>query len=136
MTAIGFIDTLVKNKLMQLAGVDIGESVTIGLIAGLLNGIKAKRHAKKGEAIEKKDAKYIIDCILDGNVYLQKNNDNLLYLYKIEEDKYLQITVKPNFANLSKGGVINMPTVRNIQFLNDKQVTSKYRKGKLLDLIK
>ena len=78
MTAIGFIDTLVKNKLMQLAGVDIGESVTIGLRAGLLNGIKAKRHAKKGEAIERKDAKYIIDCILEGNVYLQKDNNNIL----------------------------------------------------------
>ena len=136
MTAIGFIDTLVKNKLMQLAGVDIGESVTIGLRAGLLNGIKAKRHASKGEAIEKKDAKYIIDCILDGNVYLQKNNDNLLYLYKIEEDKYLQITVSPLFSYSRKGSSMEIPSVRNIQFLNDKQVTSKYRKGKLLDLIK
>ena len=136
MTAIGFIDTLVKNKLMQLAGVDIGESVTIGLRAGLLNGIKAKRHAKKGEAIEKKDAKYIIDCILDGNVYLQKNNDNILYLYKIEEDKYLQITVSPIFTLSEKGSSMRIPTVRNIQFLNDKQVTSKYKKGKLLDLIK
>ena len=136
MTAIGFIDTLVKNKLMQLAGVDIGESVTIGLRAGLLNGIKAKRHAKKGEAIEKKDAKYIIDCILDGNVYLQKNNDNILYLYKIEEDRYLQITVSPIFTLSEKRSSMRIPTVRNIQFLNDKQVTSKYKKGKLLDLIK
>ena len=136
MTAIGFINTLVKNKLMQLAGVDIGESVTIGLRAGLLNGIKAKRHAKKGEAIEKKDAKYIIDCILDGNVYLQKNNDNILYLYKIEEDRYLQVTVSPLFVHSKKRSSIQIPTVRNIQFLNDKQVTSKYKKGKLLDLIK
>ena len=102
----------------------------------MLNGIKAKRHAKKGEAIEKKDAKYIIDCILDGNVYLQKNNDNILYLYKIEEDKYLQITVSPNYMNKTRSGALNIPTVRNIQFLNDKQVTSKYKKGKLLGLIK
>ena len=136
MTAIGFINTLVKNKLMQLAGVDIGDSVTIGLRAGLLNGIKAKRHAEKGEAIEKKDAKYIIDCILDGNVYLQKANNNILYLYKIENDRYLQITVSPIFTLSGKGSSMRIPTVRNIQFLNDKQVTSKYKKGKLLDLIK
>ena len=136
MTAIGFINTLVKNKLMQLAGVDIGDSVTIGLRAGLLNGIKAKRHAEKGEAIEKKDAKYIIDCILDGDVYLQKANNNILYLYKIENDRYLQITVSPIFTLSGKGSSMRIPTVRNIQFLNDKQVTSKYKKGKLLDLIK
>ena len=136
MTAIGFINTLVKNKLMQLAGVDIGDSVTIGLRAGLLNGIKAKRHAEKGEAIEKKDAKYIIDCILDGNVYLQKANNNILYLYKIEEDRYLQITVGPNHINKARSGVLNIPTVRNIQYLNDKQVVSKYKKNKLLEVIK
>ena len=121
---------------MNKIGIDIGESITVGLEARLLNGLKAKRHAKKGEAIEKKDAKYIIDCILDGNVYLQKNNDNLLYLYKIEEDRYLQITVKPIFSYSGKGSAIRIPSVRNIQLLNYKQVISKYEKSKLLDLIK
>jgi len=134
MTAIGFIDTLVKNKLMQLAGVDIGESVTIGLRAGLLNGIKAKRHASKGEAIEKKDAKYIIDCILDGNVYLQKNNDNILYLYKIEEDKYLQIGINPSLRTAARGGVLTIPQVRNIQYLNSKQMKSKYNASKWIKI--
>ena len=134
MTAIGFIDTLVKNKLMQLAGVDIGESVTIGLRAGLLNGIKAKRHAKKGEAIEKKDAKYIIDCILDGNVYLQKNNDNILYLYKIEEDKYLQIGINPSLRTAARGGILTIPQVRNIQYLNSKQMKSKYNASKWIKI--
>ena len=134
MTAIGFIDTLVKNKLMQLAGVDIGESVTIGLRAGLLNGIKAKRHAKKGEAIEKKDAKYIIDCILDGNVYLQKNNDNILYLYKIEEDRYLQIGINPSLRTAARGGILTIPQVRNIQYLNSKQMKSKYNASKWIKI--
>ena len=134
MTAIGFIDTLVKNKLMQLAGVDIGESVTIGLRAGLLNGIKAKRHAKKGEAIEKKDAKYIIDCILEGNVYLQKDNNNILYLYKIEEDKYLQIGINPSLRTSARGGVLTIPQVRNIQYLNSKQMKSKYNASKWIKI--
>ena len=130
-TAIGFIDTLVKNRLMQIAGIDIGESVTIGLRAGLLNGIKAKRHAKKNEAIEKKDAKYIIDCILDGSVYLQKDNNNILYLYQVENDRYLQITVKPIFTHSGKGGSLQIPSVRNIQFINEKQKISKYKSSNL-----
>lgn len=67
---------------------------------------------------------------------MQKDKNNILYLYKIEEDRYLQITVSPIFTLSGKGSSMRIPTVRNIQFLNDKQVTSKYKKGKLLDLIK
>ena len=135
-TAIGFIDTLVKNRLMQIAGIDIGESVTVGLEARLLNGLKAKRHAKKGEALEKSDADNILKCLLYGDVYFQKNNKNLLYLYKVENDKYLQITINANFTVSKRGTYLNIPLVRNIQFLSDKQVKSKYIKNKLLEVIK
>ena len=135
-TAIGFIDTLVKNRLMQIAGIDIGESVTVGLEARLLNGIKAKRHASKGEALEKSDADNILKCLLYGDVYFQKNNKNLLYLYKVENDKYLQITINANFTVSKRGTYLNIPLVRNIQFLSDKQVKSKYIKNELLEVIK
>ncbi len=130
-TAIGFIDTLVKNKLMQIAGIDIGESVTIGLRAGLLNGIKAKRHASKGEALEKSDADNILKCLLYGDVYFQKNNKNLLYLYQVEKDKYLQIVIRPSFIHSKQRASIQMPSVRNIQFMNEKQKISKYKSSNL-----
>ena len=130
-TAIGFIDTLVKNRLMQIAGIDIGESVTVGLEARLLNGLKAKRHASKGEALEKSDADNILKCLLYGDVYFQKNNKNLLYLYKVENDKYLQIVIRPSFIHSKKRASIQMPSVRNIQFMNENQKISKYKSSNL-----
>lgn len=75
-------------------------------------------------------------CLLYGDVYFQKNNGYLIYLYKTAENRYLQMTIKP-FGKVSKRAtVLNIPQVRNIQFLNDKQIESKYEKGKLLELIK
>ena len=135
-TAVGFISSSISKWIMQHAGIDIGESVTVGLEARLLNGLKAKRHAKKGEALEKSDADNILKCLLYGDVYFQKNNKNLLYLYKVENDKYLQITINANFTVSKRGTYLNIPLVRNIQFLSDKQVKSKYIKNKLLEVIK
>ncbi|KLI19578.1 F protein [Brachyspira hyodysenteriae] len=124
-TAIGFIDSAVKNYLKN-QNIDIGESITIGLEARLLNSIKAKRHAKKNEALEAKDAEYIIKCILEGKVYFQTDNKYIIYLYKIEDDKYLQISIATeiNFSGRNSG--ITIPAVRNIQFINETQKKSKY----------
>ena len=110
--------------------------MTVGLEARLLNGIKAKRHALKNEALEKSDADYILKCLLYGDVYFQKNNKNLLYLYKVGEDRYLQMTINTKFTVSKRGTYLNIPLVRNIQFLNDNQVKSKYIKNKLLEVIK
>lgn len=135
-TAVGFISSAISKYLKNKIGIDIGESVTVGLEARLLNGLKAKRHALKNEALEKSDADYILKCLLYGDVYFQKNNGYLIYLYKVSEDRYLQMSIKPVGRLSKRGGVLDIPIVRNIQFLNDNQVTSKYVKNKLLELIK
>ena len=135
-TAIGFISSAISKYLKNKIGIDIGESVTVGLEARLLNGLKAKRHALKNEALEKSDADYILKCLLYGDVYFQKNNKNLLYLYKVGEDRYLQMTINTKFTVSKRGTYLNIPLVRNIQFLNDNQVKSKYIKNKLLEVIK
>lgn len=100
--------------------------MTVGLEARLLNGIKAKRHALKNEALEKSDADYILKCLIYGDVYFQKNNKNLLYLYKVGEDRYLQIALNPQFSRLAKGSYLRIPLIRNIQFIDEKQKISKY----------
>ena len=125
-TAVGFISSAISKYLMNKIGIDIGESVTVGLEARLLNGLKAKRHALKNEALEKSDAENILKCLLYGNVYFQKNNKNLLYLYQVEKEKYLQITVRPNYIKKSRSSSLTMPTVLNIQFINEMQKQSKY----------
>ena len=130
-TAIGFIDTLVKNRLMQIAGIDIGESVTVGLEARLLNGIKAKRHASKGEALEKSDADNILKCLLYGDVYFQKNNGYLIYLYKVAENRYLQMSIKPLEKKSAHRTSLTIPLVRNIQFISDRQIKSKFEANKI-----
>lgn len=135
-TAVGFISSAISKYLKNKIGIDIGESVTVGLEARLLNGIKAKRHALKNEALEKSDAENILKCLLYGDVYFQKNNGYLIYLYKVSEDRYLQMTIKPVGRLSKRGGVLDIPIVRNIQFLNDNQVKSKYIKNKLLEVIK
>ena len=125
-TAVGFISSAISKYLKNKIGIDIGESVTVGLEARLLNGLKAKRHALKNEALEKSDADYILKCLLYGDVYFQKNNKNLLYLYQVEKEKYLQITVRPNYIKKSRSSSLTMPTVLNIQFINEMQKQSKY----------
>lgn len=125
-TAVGFISSAISKYLKNKIGIDIGESVTVGLEARLLNGIKAKRHALKNEALEKSDADYILKCLLYGDVYFQKNNKNLLYLYKVGEDRYLQIALNPQFSRLAKGSYLRIPLIRNIQFIDEKQKISKY----------
>ncbi len=130
-TAVGFISSAISKWIMQHAGIDIGESVTVGLEARLLNGLKAKRHASKGEALEKSDADNILKCLLYGDVYFQKNNKNLLYLYQVEKDKYLQIVIRPSFIHSKQRASIQMPSVRNIQFMNEKQKISKYKSSNL-----
>ena len=135
-TAVGFISSAISKYLKNKIGIDIGESVTVGLEARLLNGIKAKRHALKNEALEKSDADYILKCLLYGDVYFQKNNKNLLYLYKVGEDRYLQIAVNTKYSLSHKSVSIKIPLIRNIQFLSYRQVESKYIKNKLLVVIK
>ena len=132
-TAVGFISSAISKYLKNKIGIDIGESVTVGLEARLLRrlpaeatGLKAKRHALKNEALEKSDADYILKCLLYGDVYFQKNNKNLLYLYQVEKEKYLQITVRPNYIKKSRSSSLTMPTVLNIQFINEMQKQSKY----------
>ena len=132
-TAVGFISSAISKYLKNKIGIDIGESVTVGLEARLLRrlpaeatGLKAKRHALKGEALSKSDADYILKCLLYGDVYFQKNNKNLLYLYKVGEDRYLQIALNPQFSRLAKGSYLRIPLIRNIQFIDEKQKISKY----------
>lgn len=130
-TAVGFISSAISKYLKNKIGIDIGESVTVGLEARLLNGLKAKRHALKGEALEKSDADYILKCLLYGDVYFQKNNKNLLYLYKVGEDRYLQIAIRPSFIHSKKMASMQIPSVRNIQFIDQKQKISKYNSSNL-----
>ena len=125
-TAVGFISSAISKYLKNKIGIDIGESVTVGLEARLLNGIKAKRHALKNEALEKSDAENILKCLLYGDVYFQKNNKNLLYLYQVEKEKYLQITVKPNYKIGARSSYLRIPNILNIQFINEMQKQSKY----------
>ena len=126
-TAVGFISSAISKYLKNKIGIDIGESITVGLEARLLNGLKAKRHAKKGEALEKSDAENILKCLLYGDVYFQKNNKNLLYLYQVEKEKYLQITVKPNYKIGARSSYLRIPNILNIQFINENQKISKYK---------
>ena len=149
-TAVGFISSAISKYLKNKNGIDIGESVTVGLEARLLRrlpapkgtplaeatGLKAKRHALKGEALAKSDADYILKCLLYVDVYFQKNNKNLLYLYKVGEDRYLQIAVNTKYSLSHKSVSIKIPLIRNIQFLSYRQVESKYKKNKLLEVIK
>lgn len=135
-TAVGFISSAISKYLKNKIGIDIGESVTVGLEARLLNGLKAKRHDLKGEALAKSDAENILKCLLYGDVYFQKNNKNLLYLYKVGEDRYLQIAVNTKYSLSHKSVSIKIPLIRNIQFLSYRQVESKYKKNKLLEVIK
>lgn len=130
-TAVGFISSAISKYLKNKIGIDIGESVTVGLEARLLNGLKAKRHALKNEALEKSDADYILKCLLYGDVYFQKNNKNLLYLYKVGEDRYLQIAIRPSFIHSKKMASMQIPSVRNIQFIDQKQKISKYNSSNL-----
>ena len=137
-TAVGFISSAISKYLKNKIGIDIGESVTVGLEARLLRrlpaeatGIKAKRHALKNEALEKSDADYILKCLLYGDVYFQKNNKNLLYLYKVGEDRYLQIAIRPSFIHSKKMASMQIPSVRNIQFIDQKQKISKYNSSNL-----
>ena len=130
-TAVGFISSAISKYLKNKIGIDIGESVTVGLEARLLNGLKAKRHALKNEALEKSDADYILKCLLYGDVYFQKNNKNLLYLYKVGEDRYLQIAIRPSFIHSKKMASMQIPSVRNIQFIDEKQKISKYNSSNL-----
>lgn len=130
-TAIGFISSAISKYLKNKIGIDIGESVTVGLEARLLNGLKAKRHALKGEALSKSDADYILKCLLYGDVYFQKNNKNILYLYKVGEDRYLQIAIRPSFIHSKKMASMQIPSVRNIQFIDQKQKISKYNSSNL-----
>lgn len=125
-TAVGFISSAISKYLKNKIGIDIGESVTVGLEARLLNGLKAKRHALKNEALEKSDADYILKCLLYGDVYFQKNNKNLLYLYQVEKEKYLQITVKPNYKIGARSSYLRIPNILNIQSINEMQKQSKY----------
>ena len=131
-TAVGFINSIVVNKLKKIIGIDISENITIGLESYLLNGAKSKRHLLKGEALTKEDAKkYIIKCILDGDIYLQTDNNNLLYLYQVEENKYLQIAVKPLEKKSSHKSSLTIPFVKNIQFINENQKRSKFDANKI-----
>lgn len=98
----------------------------------LLNGSKSNRHALRDEALTKEDAKkYIIKCILDGDIYLQTDNNNLLYLYQVEENKYLQIAVKPLEKKSSHRSSLTIPLVKNIQFINENQKKSKFEANKM-----
>lgn len=74
----------------------------------------------------KTDADNILKCLLYGNAYFQKNNKNILYLYQVEENKYLQITVRPNYKRSSRSSSLIIPNILNIQFINEKQKISKY----------
>ena len=131
-TAIGFINSIVVNKLKKIIGIDISENITIGLESYLLNGSKSNRHALRGEALTKEDAKkYIIKCILDGDIYLQTDNNNLLYLYQVEENKYLQIAVKSLEKKSSHRSSLTIPMVKNIQFINENQKRSKFEANKI-----
>ena len=131
-TAIGFINSIVVNKLKKIIGIDISENITIGLESYLLNGAKSKRHALRGEALTKEDAKkYIIKCMLDGEIYLQTDNNNLLYLYQVENDKYLQIAVKLLEKKSSHKSSLTIPLVKNIQFISDSQRKSKFEANKI-----
>lgn len=129
-TAVGFISSDVA-RLLKNKAIDIGENVTVGLEARLLNGIKAKRHKEKDEALKKSDAKYIIDCMLDGEVYLQKDDNNILYLYQVEENKYLQIAVKTLEKISSHKSSLKIPLVKNIQFISELQKKSKFDANKI-----
>ena len=131
-TAVGFINSIVVNKLKKIIGIDISENITIGLESYLLNGAKYKRHLLKGEALTKEDAKkYIIKGILDGDIYLQTDNNNILYLYQVEENKYLQIAVKPLEKKSSHKSSLTIPLVKNIQFINESQKRSKFEANKI-----
>ena len=63
---------------------------------------------------------------MEGKVYFQTDNKYIIYLYKIEENKYLQISIATeiNFSGRNSG--ITIPAVRNIQFINETQKKSKY----------
>ena len=85
-TAVGFISSAISKYLKNKIGIDIGESVTVGLEARLLRrlpaeatGIKAKRHALKNEALEKSDADYILKCLLYRDVYFYYPCSNVQY---------------------------------------------------------
>jgi hypothetical protein len=101
-TAAGFIDGKVAAYLKKNAGIDTGDSVTISLEARLLNGPKAVRHELQGNAVDKYTAENIIDSLLYGHVYYDKEGKglrshagNLVYIFPYSDDGFYKITVSP-----------------------------------------
>lgn len=134
MTAVGFINQVVA-KFLKRKKIELGESVTVGLEARLLNATKAKRHMAKGEALSAADSENILKTLLYGDAYFQKDNGYVLYLYKVGE-RYMQVTVDPSVAKTGHGSFLKIPVVKNLQTINETQKKSKFNNVEKWERIK
>jgi len=126
--AAGFVDRKVAGWLKKNAGIDIGESVTISLEARLLNGPKAMRHIRDGNAVGQIESHSIVDALLYGKVYYttvssgKAHAGNLTYIFPYSENKFYKIMVSPSvkLRSDSKNSFITGPVIRSIDTIGEE----------------
>jgi len=127
-TAAGFIDNKVAAYLKKNAGIDIGDSVTISLEARLLKGPKAFRHELARNAVDQNTAENIIDTLLYGHVYFDKEGmgsrthaGNLVYIFPYSDDRFYKIIVNPKSVIGNKliigPSIISIDTIKEEGFI-------------------
>jgi hypothetical protein len=124
-TAVGFVENKVASWLKKNEGMEIGDSVTIALEARLLNGPKAVRHGKAGDAIGA-GALTVLDALIYGRVYFDEGN--LIYLFAHSAGRYSKITVNPRLKRGGRGSELLGPGVVNIESIGASINDGEYRR--------
>ena len=105
-TPVGFLDNKILKALKdQGKNLDHNSLITLG--EGLVNSKKfSGRHASQGNLPVKEDWYKLMDYLLDGSVYQDK--DDLIYLVKKSESVFLKIVVNTDLTGKAHKGVMLM----------------------------
>lgn len=135
-TPAGFIDKDIAGWLAK-KGIRIGESVTIALESRLIQGLKAQRHAIKGDALDRDAAYSIIDSLLYGQVFFDsdRGKNTLLYLWPMDDKRLVKIAVDPVRKISSRGSSLVTPGIVSVHAIETGgsehvRITSKLQKIK------
>lgn len=125
----GFLDRSISTWLKKNKNIDVGDANVISLEARLLakGSPKADRHSKAGDAIGKRGARIIVDTLLYGNVYFDKNSSYLIYLFPHSENKLIKITVAPVYK-IKYSPMLKTSSVRNIQTIDSNRKDEEYQR--------
>lgn len=123
-TPAGFVEGKIASWLKKNAGIEIGDSVTIALEARLLNGPKGKRHGAAGDAIGKGGAETIIDALMYGQVYYDRNE--LIYLFPHSAKQLSKITVALNQAREGRGSKIIGPAIASVETIGSTKTDGEF----------